>query len=194
MRRRLCGTDYDDGGWEFVDGDEGDEDAGPGEAPDSVVVGFLRAKAQVADARLTGRKRELGRVDPDKIKASFESLVGKPGATNKYTCCKKGMCLHEDRDQDKPFLLDVALQLRQGLALQTDSGQRDVVYELLRARWGTWFDPKTKSWKKGLHEGYGIPEVHGGTQICRYYLKTVTVRLWQSSCSRSMRHSSSPSL
>jgi hypothetical protein len=144
---------HEDDGWEDVDG---------GEVPDRRIVAFFEDGAAKEQWRLTGRAREKIRTNDESILETFHSLK------NAYTCCSR-YCLHMDYDCKKPYLLETTKKLRRALARLTIKGQQVFVYELLQARWGTWHkleDGVRRSFT-GLHNGYGIPEVHGGRQICK---------------------------
>jgi hypothetical protein len=155
-------------------GNEGDGESGDEE--DSATDGILRdLNKQTAgiDDRMRNRKREVSRTDEASIRARFGLIVGKEET---YTCCKQ-YCLHKRRNKDKPFLLATAAKLRQALALLSMGEQRHMVYELLLTRWAVWRRPDGSRARRRIDgklkrtehvDGYAIPEVHNGTQICRY--------------------------
>jgi hypothetical protein len=147
---------------EDEDADDAEDEDPPSCEEVEQCIKFLREQTGARDEQLKGRKRETKRLDVDKIKEYLEQKTSQSGFS--YECCKK-YCLRRNRSKDDPLLLDLAWGLREVLAYETTAGQNEIIFALLKDRWGCTED-RSGELKPGLCKGYAIPEVHNCARIC----------------------------
>jgi hypothetical protein len=159
-------TRLDDIQGDLPDKEEGDgaDDDGAAAPSSELAIEFLQKKAETRDAQLKSRKREVKRLNRERIEDRFGKKTSQ--SLERFACCAN-YCFRSNRSESGTWLVQLSYQLREVLALESTSAQNDILYALLKDRWGFTQDKNTGELVQGICKGYAIPEVHGGAVICR---------------------------
>jgi hypothetical protein len=137
---------------------------GPRNVKEERAIEFLRGKAEKQDVQLKGRKREIKRLDTEKISEFLQQKTSHCQSNYKFECCSLH-CLRRNRSASEPLLVDLAWKLREVLALENTAAQNEILYALLKDRWCFRLG-SNGDYEQGMFRGYAIPEAHDGEVIC----------------------------